>query len=73
MFRYYFSNKYKSQKDIEENIASKIIEKSQKYKLSYTIPNYYDTENIIFKDEKDIDNHINLYIKISKIINSWVP
>ena len=73
MFRYYFSNKYKSQKDIEENIASKIIEKSRKYKLSYTIPNYYDTENIIFKDEKDIDNHINLYIKISKIINSWVP
>ena len=73
MFRYYFSNKYKSQKDIEENIASKIIEKSRKYKLSYTIPNYYDTENIIFKDEKNINIYINLYIKIQKIINLWDP
>ena len=52
LFEYYFSNNYNSKKDIEENIASKIIEKSRKYKLSYTIPNYYDTENIIFKDEK---------------------
>ena len=73
MFRYYFSNKYKSQKDIEENIASKIIEKSRKYKLSYTIPNYYDTKNIILQDEKNINIYINLYIKIQKIINLWDP
>ena len=73
LFRYYFSDKYNSKKDIEENIASKIIEKSKKYKLNCGILNYYDIENIIFKDEKDIDNHINLYIKISKIINLWDP
>ena len=73
IFEYYFSNEYKSKKDIEENVASKIIEKSKKYKLSCTIPNYYDTKNIILQDEKNINIYINLYIKIQKIINLWDP
>ena len=73
LFEYYFSNNYNSKKDIEENIASKIIEKSKKYKLSCIIPNYYDNENIIFKNEKEMDIYINLYIKIQKIINLWDP
>ena len=73
IFRYYFSNDYNSEKNIEENIASKIIEKSKKYKLSCIIPNYYDNENIIFKNEKEMDIYINLCIKIKKIINSWDP
>lgn len=73
IFRYYFSNDYNSEKNIEENIASKIIEKSKKYKLSCTIPNYYDTKNIILQDEKNINIYINLYIKIQKIINLWDP
>ena len=73
IFRYYFSNDYNSEKNIEENIASKIIEKSKKYKLSCIIPNYYDNENIIFKNEKEMDIYINLYIKIKEIINSWDP
>ena len=73
LFEYYFSNNYNSKKDIEENIASKIIEKSKKYKLSCTIPNYYDTKNIILQDEKNINIYINLYIKIQKIINLWDP
>ena len=71
LFEYYFSNNYNSKKDIEENIASKIIEKSKKYKLSCIIPNYYDTKNIILQDEKNINIYINLYIKIQKIINLW--
>ena len=49
LFEYYFSNNYNSKKDIEENIASKIIEKSKKYKLSCIIPNYYDNENIYLR------------------------
>ena len=73
LFKYYFSNEYNSKKDIEENVASKIIEKSKKYKLSCTVSNYYDIENIIFKNEKEIDIYINLYTKINKIINSWDP
>ena len=73
LFRFYFSNRYNSKRDVEENIAGKIIEKSKKYKLSCIIPNYYDNENIIFKNEKEIDIYINLYIKINKIINSWDP
>ena len=73
LFEYYFSNNYNSKKDIEENIASKIIEKSKKYKLSCIIPNYYDNENIIFKNEKEMDIYINLCIKIKEIINSWDP
>ena len=73
LFEYYFSNNYNSKKDIEENIASKIIEKSKKYKLGCTIPNYYDTKNIILQDEKNINIYINLYIKIQKIINLWDP
>lgn len=73
LFEYYFSNNYNSKKDIEENIASNIIEKSKKYKLSCTIPNYYDTKNIILQDEKNINIYINLYIKIQKIINLWDP
>ena len=73
IFRYYFSNDYNSEKNIEENIASKIIEKSKKYKLNCAIPNYYDTENIILRDEKNINIHINLYVKIQKIINLWDP
>ena len=73
IFRYYFSNEYNSKKDIEENVASKIIEKSKKYRLNCVIPNYYDTENIILRDEKNINIHINLYVKIQKIINLWDP
>ena len=73
LFKYYFSNEYNSKKDIEENVASKIIEKSKKYKLNCSIPNYYDTENIILRDEKNINIHINLYVKIQKIINLWDP
>ena len=73
LFKYYFSNDYNSEKNIEENIASKIMEKSKKYKLSCIIPNYYDNENIIFKNEKEMDIYINLCIKIKKIINSWDP
>ena len=73
LFRFYFSNRYNSKRDVEENIAGKIIEKSKKYKLSCIIPNYYDNENIIFKNEKEMDIYINLCIKIKKIINSWDP
>ena len=73
LFRFYFSNRYNSKRDVEENIAGKIIEKSKKYKLSCTVSNYYDIENIIFKNEKEIEIYINLYIKINKIINSWDP
>ena len=71
IFEYYFSNEYKSKKDIEENVASKIIEKSKKYKLNFILPNYYDTKKIIFKNQKEADIYINLYIKINKIINLW--
>ena len=73
IFEYYFSNEYKSKQEIEEDIASKIIEKSKKYKLNCAIFNYYDTENIILRDEKNINIHINLYVKIQKIINLWDP
>ena len=73
IFEYYFSNEYKSKKDIEENVASKIIEKSKKYKLNFILPNYYDTKKIIFKNQKEADIYINLYIKINKIINLWGP
>ena len=73
IFEYYFSNEYKSKKDIEENVASKIIENSKRYKLDCAIPTYYDTEIIILRDEKNINIHINLYIKIQKIINLWDP
>lgn len=73
LFRFYFSNRYNSKRDVEENIAGKIIEKSKKYKLSCIVSNYYDIENIIFKNEKEIDIYINLYTKINKIINSWDP
>ena len=73
IFKYYFSNEYKSKKDIEENVASKIIEKSKKYKLNFILPNYYDTKKIIFKNQKEADIYINLSIKINKIINLWYP
>ena len=73
IFRYYFSNDYNSEKNIEENIASKIIEKSKEYKLNFTLPNYYDTKKIIFKNQKEADIYINLCIKINKIINLWDP
>ena len=73
IFKYYFSNEYKSKKDIEENVASKIIEKSKKYKLNFILPNYYDTKKIIFKNQKEADIYINLSIKINKIINLWDP
>ena len=73
IFEYYFSNEYKSKKDIEENVASKIIEKSKKYKLNFILPNYYDTKKIIFKNQKEADIYINLHIKINKIINLWDP
>ena len=71
IFEYYFSDKYKSEQEIEEDIASKIIEKSKEYKLNFILPNYYDTKKIIFKNQKEVDIYINLYIKINKIINLW--
>ena len=73
IFEYYFSDKYKSEQEIEEDIASKIIEKIKEYKLNFTLPNYYDTKKIIFKNQKEADIYINLYIKINKIINLWDP
>ncbi|MBF1214423.1 MAG: DUF1871 family protein, partial [Fusobacterium periodonticum] len=73
IFEYYFSNEYKSKQEIEEHIASKIIEKSKEYKLNFILPNYYDTKKIIFKNQKEADIYINLYIKINKIINLWDP
>jgi len=73
IFEYYFSNEYKSKQEIEEDIASKIIEKSKEYKLNFILPNYYDTKKIIFKNQKEVDIYINLYIKINKIINLWDP
>ena len=73
IFEYYFSDKYKSEQEIEEDIASKIIEKSKKYKLNFMLPNYYDTKKIIFKNQKEVDIYINLCIKINKIINLWDP
>ena len=73
IFEYYFSNEYKSKQEIEEDIASKIIEKSKEYKLNFILPNYYDTKKIIFKNQKEADIYINLYIKINKIINLWDP
>ena len=73
IFEYYFSDKYKSEQEIEEDIASKIIEKSKEYKLNFILPNYYDTKKIIFKNQKEVDIYINLYIKINKIINLWDP
>ena len=71
IFEYYFSNEYKSKQEIEEDIASKIIEKNKEYKLNFILPNYYDTKKIIFKNQKEVDIYINLYIKINKIINLW--
>ena len=73
IFEYYFSNEYKSKQEIEEDIASKIIEKSKEYKLNFILPNYYDTKKIIFKNQKKVDIYINLRIKINKIINLWDP
>ena len=73
IFEYYFSDKYKSEQEIEEDIASKIIEKSKEYKLNFILPNYYDTKKIIFKNQKEVDIYINLCIKINKIINLWDP
>ena len=73
IFKYYFSNEYKSKQEIEEDIASKIIEKNKEYKLNFILPNYYDTKKIIFKNQKGADIYINLHIKINKIINLWDP
>ena len=73
IFKYYFSNEYKSKQEIEEDIASKIIEKNKEYKLNFILPNYYDTKKIIFKNQKEADIYINLRIKINKIINLWDP
>ena len=73
IFKYYFSNEYKLKQEIEEEIASKIIEKSKEYKLNFILPNYYDTKKIIFKNQKEADIYINLSIKINKIINLWDP
>ena len=73
IFKYYFSNEYKSKQEIEEDIASKIIEKNKEYKLNFILPNYYDTKKIIFKNQKEVDIYINLCIKINKIINLWDP
>ena len=73
IFKYYFSNEYKSKQEIEEDIASKIIEKNKEYKLNFILPNYYDTKKIIFKNQKEADIYINLYIKINKIIKLWDP
>ena len=73
IFKYYFSNEYKLKQEIEEDIASKIIEKNKEYKLNFILPNYYDTKKIIFKNQKEADIYINLCIKINKIINLWDP
>ena len=73
IFEHYFSNEYKSKQEIEEDIASKIIEKNKEYKLNFILPNYYDTKKIIFKNQKEVDIYINLCIKINKIINLWDP
>ena len=73
IFEYYFSNEYKLKQEIEEDIASKIIEKNKEYKLNFILPNYYDTKKIIFKNQKEADIYINLHIKINKIINLWDP
>ena len=73
IFKYYFSNEYKSKQEIEEDIASKIIGKNKEYKLNFILPNYYDTKKIIFKNQKEADIYINLHIKINKIINLWDP
>ena len=73
IFKYYFSNEYKLKQEIEEDIASKIIEKNKEYELNFILPNYYDTKKIIFKNQKEADIYINLHIKINKIINLWDP
>ena len=52
IFEYYFSDKYKSEQEIEEDIASKIIEKSKEYKLNFILPNYYDTKKLFSKIKK---------------------
>lgn len=52
IFEYYFSTEYKSKQEIEEDIASKIIEKSKEYKLNFTLPNYYDTKKNYFQKSK---------------------
>ena len=52
IFEYYFSNEYKSKQEIEEDIASKIIEKSKEYKLNFILPNYYDTKKLFSKIKK---------------------
>ena len=52
IFKYYFSNEYKSKQEIEEDIASKIIEKSKEYKLNFILPNYYDTKKLFSKIKK---------------------
>ena len=57
IFKNSFSYEYNPKKDIEENVASKIIEKSKKYKLSNTVSvsSDYDIENVIWQDNKNID------------------
>ena len=52
IFKYYFSNEYKSKQEIEEDIASKIIEKNKEYKLNFILPNYYDTKKLFSKIKK---------------------
>ena len=75
IFKNSFSYDYNPKKDIEENIASKIVEKSKKYKLSNTVSvsSDYDIENVIWQDNKNIDIYMNLFRKIKEIINLWDP
>ena len=75
IFKNSFSYEYNPKKDIEENIASKIVEKSKKYKLSNTVSvsSDYDIENVIWQDNKNIDIYMNLFRKIKEIINLWDP
>lgn len=75
IFKNSFSYEYNPKKDIEENVASKIIEKSKKYKLSNTVSvsSDYDIENVIWQDNKNIDIYMNLFRKIKEIINLWDP
>ena len=52
IFKYYFSNEYKLKQEIEEDIASKIIEKSKEYKLNFILPNFMILKKLFSKIKK---------------------
>ena len=52
IFKYYFSNEYKLKQEIEEDIASKIIEKSKEYKLNFILPNFMILKNYFQKSKR---------------------